>query len=305
MKLFGEYLVEKKIITEEQLTSALVEQIKNQPSVVEIIHDEKLLKPNEILSILGYQTKNKLSFITAAKTLNLWSEEIGKRVEKVTFSKRIPIGQMLLKQGSAEFQTMIDALDDFLSESGSQKKAPESSSIAPDQSNEPQKTAPKLAGEFDDEDLKNPPEEMIETFAENISEDHYSKCISQIETLENEAHHDAIKNDPETFTQPIHFFLHTYRGSARFLELEKVESLAARSEELLELVKSKLGEIKPSVLSKSSESLEKAVKKLWAVKEMLTKLGSHDALWKDEDFLREFDLVHDEIEIAKFDVEVG
>ena len=72
MKLFGEYLVEKKIVTADALAKALVQQIKSLPSLVEIVYEQQWMKPMDLIMVLKTQHRNHASFLeTEIKSANL------------------------------------------------------------------------------------------------------------------------------------------------------------------------------------------------------------------------------------------
>ena len=53
-KYFGEFLIERKIISEEQLVEALVQQSLTLPSVLGVVRSLDLLSSSEILSVLKH-----------------------------------------------------------------------------------------------------------------------------------------------------------------------------------------------------------------------------------------------------------
>ncbi len=154
MKLFGEYLVERKVISEEILVKALVEQIKALPGTAEVAYHKKLLSPSQMLAVLREQNERRVGFIEAAKTLNFWTEATAQQVENELASVRKPLGQILVGLGATDLHSITHALDDFLSE-----LPQEAGSKAGAQSLQIQKqeAAPELTGFYElfNEELKS------------------------------------------------------------------------------------------------------------------------------------------------------
>lgn len=64
---FGDFLISKKIITEEQLLDALVLQVEGLPSFLRILREDKLFTANEILNIVKNQCENNSDIATVLR----------------------------------------------------------------------------------------------------------------------------------------------------------------------------------------------------------------------------------------------
>jgi hypothetical protein len=145
-KLFGQYLVEKGLLKEDELVLALVDQIKKLPSIIEIIFEKKMLSSKEILSILLLQQNEKLSFVEAAKKLQLWTKELELKVDLELSYKKIPLGELLVSSKVLSLESIVEALDEFLTES-SQEAVSKSSPIT-NISNEPLVVTPSISTDY-------------------------------------------------------------------------------------------------------------------------------------------------------------
>jgi hypothetical protein len=123
MKFFGDYLVEKKLISEETLADALVRQVRALPSTAEVVHEKKLISPEKLLQIFRLQTKTHAGFIEAASELKAWSDQIQTEVEDHLATIRPPLGQVLVESGKMTAQQIMNALDEFISERDSLNKS--------------------------------------------------------------------------------------------------------------------------------------------------------------------------------------
>ncbi|MGZ3795150.1 MAG: hypothetical protein ACXVB1_02225 [Pseudobdellovibrionaceae bacterium] len=113
MKLFGEFLVESKAISEEQLLESLLSQLKMTPPIGVIVFENKLLSNTEILQIFSLQAKNKLGFIDSAKKLGFWNN-ISEAVESKVSQSRPPIGQIFAKNKILPIEELSRLLDEYL-----------------------------------------------------------------------------------------------------------------------------------------------------------------------------------------------
>lgn len=115
-KLFGEYLVENSLITEEQLLDALIEQVEEQNSVVKITRDLKLMNSGEILHVLKQQVINQKSFLDTAKELSFWDQNKTDKVLNSIAAQRIPLGEILVKKKILDVGKLTSALDEYFGE---------------------------------------------------------------------------------------------------------------------------------------------------------------------------------------------
>ncbi len=115
MKYFGEYLIEKNIITEEQLVIALIEQMKLSAPIPVIANNLHLFTNTEFLKIFKWQTEKGVDFIQACKELNMWTSDRHNTVFSHITKNRPPIGQIIVNLGFSDLETLTKSLDDFLS----------------------------------------------------------------------------------------------------------------------------------------------------------------------------------------------
>lgn len=115
VKYFGQYLVSKKIISEDILAATLVEQLVSLPSALEIAHRKKLLTSAEILNVLAFQFERKVEFRQACVELGLWAPGVESEIKQELENIRVPLGHLLIKKGAVDLTTITKSLDDFLS----------------------------------------------------------------------------------------------------------------------------------------------------------------------------------------------
>lgn len=112
--LFGEFLVQKGLMSAPVVLGMLIEQIRNQPSVAEIIFTEKLLTEMQQLEVLRVQSRTGWDYQQACVDRGYWSDTIATVVIQKSAQARTPIGQLIVKSGLMPFGELTRALDEFV-----------------------------------------------------------------------------------------------------------------------------------------------------------------------------------------------
>ena len=60
MKLFGEYLIERNIVSTEQMVAALIRQTSKLPGMAEMAYNKKLMRPDQLFKIMKFQNIKKI-----------------------------------------------------------------------------------------------------------------------------------------------------------------------------------------------------------------------------------------------------
>jgi hypothetical protein len=121
-KFFGQYLIEKELIREEQLLDALMFQLKSTSSTAEVIYAGKLLSVPDQLKILSHQQMTGSDYRSSAVALNLWPESLRESVGREIQLGRKPLGECLISLGYVKPES-LNALFDGYIESLSQERA--------------------------------------------------------------------------------------------------------------------------------------------------------------------------------------
>ena len=115
MKLFGEYLVEIKLISQEQLLEAVLTQVESLPTIPSILKNNNLMMANDILAAMKHQVQFKMDFKKSAMVLNLWSDKMENEVQLALGKVRIPLGEILISLGHLKMEDMTRSLQEYLS----------------------------------------------------------------------------------------------------------------------------------------------------------------------------------------------
>lgn len=114
MNYFGDFLLKKKIITEQQLIESLCEQIRSTPPVVEVLYKLEILTPSEISNVVKTQIRTDKSIFQILKgDFNLSSDSINK-IKSFQISERKPLGQILIERNIIDQSNLQSELGEFL-----------------------------------------------------------------------------------------------------------------------------------------------------------------------------------------------
>lgn len=273
MKLFGEYLVEKKLITDSILVSALIEQMKSLPTTAEIVLEKKLISVEQVLKIFRDQFVRKCSFVDSAKALNAWSSEISIAVEDHLATVRVPLGQVLIQMGSVSLEQVTHALDDFLSEIETTKEA----QVPP-----PDVPASEVAAQDSSS--------YCDLFSDGLRSKIDSFFVSDSGKL---ATQEVIANVVEE--------VHRLKGGARLVGARLSEQLLTNLEQTLNLVLTlELSSFSPEQVAALKVASDQILQLLWKVKDDLRASGSECA--SDPARETEIQMANDQIQVLCFDL---
>ena len=115
-KYFGEFLVEKGVITEENLVDALIEQLANTPPLCQVIHQKKILSSAKIFEAFRFQQDNQVEFMQACKAIGAWTQEVQEKAFNSLDDIRKPLGHILVSKGLIDLKKLTNMLDEFLSQ---------------------------------------------------------------------------------------------------------------------------------------------------------------------------------------------
>ena len=214
MKFFGQYLVSKGIISEDVLADALIEQLIKLPSVVEVVRKKNLLPASVLLNVFARQTEKQLEFKHACNDLGVWNSEIDTLVKKELELLRVPLGQILIKKGATDLQTITKGLDEFLSraEVASPVTVKENKLETP----QPKAVDPLFLDEF------------VTFLTDERLQDLKSLFSALIEGTAEGARAPLIQNLRKLFNE-----FRSLRGILKFAQMDKIEVFVAQIEVLI------------------------------------------------------------------------
>jgi hypothetical protein len=121
-KLFSEFLIEQRIVSAEQMLTVVLEEVRQQTSVADFVHERHLLPPSDILKVLHHQRRSGLDFISSAKALNLWNPDISATVTRDMRARERSMVQILLDLNIVSLESLNLLLDRYTEEVSSQNE---------------------------------------------------------------------------------------------------------------------------------------------------------------------------------------
>ena len=111
---FGEFLLMKNIISEEQLLDALIFQVENLPSFLRVLKEEKLLSSSEIVRVIQKQLLQKTDIVSILREENIVDEPTIKKLYQRQVEGRKMLGRALVELKMIEQSVIEKMLFEFL-----------------------------------------------------------------------------------------------------------------------------------------------------------------------------------------------
>lgn len=263
-KLFGEFLVEKGVVSQGDLLDALLEQQRAMTPLPEFAYKQGGVSADSMLAAFRSQQMAGKDFMSALRECAGLSQEKLDSMLDAYSSSRKPIGELLVKRG-VPLEKIIQAFDEFLND---HTHASSPAATEPSPAPSPALVTP-AAAEIASPEPVPLAQEYLELSGGAEKRDlllSRLNCLKQpVETLSKEAQHEILE-----CTKTLHLLL----GAARFLRLQKSEALLKEIEQtLLRLLKRKAP--LPSTLpAELHDALGGAIRQVWEYREALASRGT-------------------------------
>lgn len=247
MKLFLEFMVEKKLITESQLLEVLIEQISTTPSLPVILYRHQILEPGKILAALGLQSKSQKDFKTACVELGFWNEKIQLEIESKLNSLRVPVETLLLQKKLVSPSQLSLVLAEYFKQSEKKK----SDWLEPSQS----------FSRISDVDS--------EIFLELVNEACKNRMQSLLSDLPGDFYNVALK---------IFHEFHFVKSAAVYFNLELTKNLAETAEDILKECLAS-SQSPPPATAEITQLIKDVCAMLWQTRDVLLNTFSEEFAW--------------------------
>lgn len=214
MKYFGEYLVEKKIVSADNLVQAVLQQTQSQPLTAQIAFEKKVFSADEMIKIFSFQQEHQLDFFAAGHATGLLTDEKKKLIENEQQQQHIPLARILLKNGYVGTKELVHALDEFLSTA----KSPTTPTVAnlklavPNTAGLPSFNFQKIDSTFG--------AELQGALSQN-------KILEVINVLQLVKQNAAVKELVQEFLQDVLKSVHTIRGLAKAAKAQVIDHVCS------------------------------------------------------------------------------
>ena len=307
-KMFGDFLVEKGLVDQGTVLDLLIEQVKQAPSVAEVVHRHSLLPKEMQLNILRVQTMNGWDYQQASVHLGVWSNEIAARVATETTKSRTPIGQMLVQRSKIKFSDLTKALDEFLevvsSVEQNQEKVPgtpvvptlvkvvnetspkskdpqEKKTVAESSVVEPSPTPSKISSSSRTEFVLNfqkIDDLLLSEYLEMLPDDKKNELEVEIMSWEEKFRSNG-RDAVLAGIRSVYRDFHSIKGAARFVRAELTERIVHELEDILMMCIESPGAIDAMGINQVMDFGVRTLDLIWRIKGFLVSEKSEKGYW--------------------------
>jgi hypothetical protein len=284
-KYFGEFLIEKGIITEENLVDALVEQISTTPPICQVVVEKKILPAKKVFEAFRYQQENNVEFVQACKALGTWTQEIQDRAFSVIDDLRKPLGHILVKKGLIDLKKLTSMLDEFMSQITTSVAAPVIQPVV---------TTPKAP--------VTPVTSEMQISYDDLSENIQPGILSELEEVFDEKKKkmvrvalSLIKDNAGTDGAICKKLLGDVAKIVSSLNIQMAMLALDKLSQILSSMESYIATVQPSATDRSAEAIAndvavllKAVDCCWSLRGSVIANASEKNFFQDEANLRQF-----------------
>ena len=273
--LFGEYLVAKKVITEAQLLDSLIAQVRETPTLVEMVVELKLLEPGVILKVLATQFLSKMEFQAACREVGVWSNDLAVRLEDESLRRRRPVGEYLLANKCLTIESLTKVLDEFVASRGAgAAKATPQSAQSVETAAKPSVSVPqsapiilKAAGTIE--------APLLLEYFKIVSPERFTTIRSKIEAARTEG------NKAKAGLTEMVNLVHGIKSAAKFVGAQVTLSIAER---LVAIVRNAVAQMESADGKVDSKVWDVALAGVAMIEEVAAALGKDSS---EVEFLRE------------------
>lgn len=247
-KSFGQFLVEKGAINEDQLLETLLEQAQKNASFVEIAWKEKILASRPLLECLEAQAHGRQDFITASKQVGVWTEDLEKKLWSILEQNQTPFTQLLVEKQLITMEQINQFLDSYIVECTQETTVAAASPL-------PSSDLPKST----ESDFSEAVREFLVQFKED-SCTQIEACINQLPEQKD--------------LDPTRELIHRLAGTAKLAKLKEMQKIFQIMEVVFYKIKSLEAPLANEQLSSLTTSLVTLFKTLQAIRGYIAVSGS-------------------------------
>ncbi len=279
-KYFGEFLVEKGVITKENLVDALIHQISTTPPTCQIVFENKILSSANLFDIFRYQQDHQVDFISASKALGLWGQEVQDKVNASLEELRKPLGHILVGRGLIDLKKLTHMLDEFLSHMVVTSPKAEVAQVRPVVVEIKTESAPSNASSVSIEDLTESIQPGILQELDETFDEKKKKMIRVALSLVKD--NAGIDLDVcKKLSSDITKILHGLNGQLMMLALDKLTELLGEMETHISYMQKNINTYTKELIVQDAVELTKSIDLAWALKLSILANGTERVFFQD------------------------
>jgi hypothetical protein len=286
-KYFGEFLVEKGVITEENLVDALIEQLSNTPPLCQVIRQKKILSTQKIFEAFRFQQDNQVEFMQACKAIGSWTQEVQERVFTSLDEIRKPLGHILVSKGLIDLKKLTNMLDEFLSQISvvNTPNPIEVSIVAPTPAVEPEVVA--VSRPYVDEDLTECYQPGILMELDETFDEKKKKMVRiALSLVKDNAGEDL--DICKKLLSDVFKIVHGLNGLLGLLALDKLSELLNAVEERLVRIQPTLSERTREQVINDTDILTKGIDMAWILRMSILANQNERVFFSEESNRKQF-----------------
>lgn len=293
---FGDYLVQKNVISYEQLLQALCFQIESMPSMIRIVIDNKIVDAKEMLELLKLQAKDDLDILEILKNKNKLTKDKITELEMKQVSFKVPLGEALVKLKFSTMETIENHLKEFYDQKFHLSNEPQSVNEV-EISAAALESLKELGISFDGPATNvsittGTPKPFIDQYLDLFSEKFKKKLFKLIEILEKEINTDS---DISNYLNSLYRDLHLLKGAIVLSELGQQEKLINAWENKIEALLTKNNDQIRTWCKSHLSLLIQSVDILWDARTHIENHKTDELLEQNEKFLSDIESLIDKI----------
>lgn len=311
MKLFGEYLVEKSIVSTEQMVAALIRQSSKMPGMAEIAYNKKLLRPDQIFKILKLQNNSNCGFIEAAKELNIWNDSVSGKFEKALDEVRTPLVQVLVEMEAVKIETVTHALDDFLGDVQDQYQEAQNQPLTV----EPETTTEETSSESPVDSASEPEivtlpvtmePEPIPTVTDSGDTTHYFTLFSEDKKSQIENHFIQLENGGisipvmNAIRENLQALASAARSAQVMMSASVLHGMVVMMDQILKTPATNMNE---DFIARIGKVNIDAINFLWKLSVKIQTAGKEEELLAEPEMKKQYEAIAAAVEITRFDLD--
>jgi hypothetical protein len=280
---FGEFLIAKKVISEDQLLDALTYQIEHLPSFMRVLREEKIISSAELFRMIKVQMETNSDLIGVLRDENKIDEQKLHQIFSKQASSRKMLGEVLVELRITDQSTVENMLYDFLRDKENLKtlkleRQVESVKQLPKEveiSEAALESLRELGMVFDEapavKTTTSVPVEaniFVEEFLNVFNGKMKSKLLKVFEILKQSEQDDS---DISNYFNSLYRDLHILKGAAQVGDLTITESLLGEWEQVVGKILSMKNDAIKSWCVAGLPALENGLNQLWKMRESIDK----------------------------------
>lgn len=265
-KYFGEFLVEKGVISQENLVEALIDQIATTPPLCQVIFQKNILPTAKIFEAFRFQQDHQVEFMSACQSIGAWTQNVQDKTFQAIDEIRKPLGHILVNKGLIDLKKLTNMLDEFLSQltiipTSQPAFIPPAASSAP----EVKKSSPQASSLIDLSELTESFQPGILMELEETFDEKKKKMIRvALSLVKDNAGSDLVIC--KKLMMDVYKIVHALNGLLGLLALDKLSEFLTSMEGYLNTLQPLLADRSTEKIIDDTIQLTKAIEFSWALR---------------------------------------